>query len=342
MNRQARRITVFVLLLAAILFPFFNTSSFWLDFVTMTLFIAVLGQGWNILGGYGGQFSFGHAVFFGVGAYIQVILQAKFGISAWLAIPFATAGGIGVGLFIGYLSFRYGLRGPYFALITLAFAEAFRVLATSLDVITDGGQGMYLALNQDPARSMELLQFLSGEGYYVIAVLLTIVSLLIAWRLEHSRFGAQLMAVRENEAAAQALGVNAFRTKMWAIGISGSLTALGGVFYVQKFLFINPNIAFGPAKSIEALIVPIIGGMGTIFGPLLGATFLHGISEITKELSASLFADRPGLDLMIYGLILILMLSFLPTGLIGLGKRLLRHFRQRSKKKPVQDYARGR
>ena len=284
----------------------------------MTLFIAVLGQGWNILGGYGGQFSFGHAVFFGVGAYIQVILQSRYAVNPWLAIPFSTAGGIGVGAFIGYLSFRYGLRGPYFALITLAFAEAFRVLANSAEAITDGGQGMYLVLNQDPARSLQTLQFVSGEGYYLIALLLTLLSLAVAWWLEASRFGAQLMAVRENESAALALGVNAFRTKMLAICLSGGLTSLGGVFYVQKFLLVNPNIAFGPGKSIEALIVPIIGGLGTAFGPLLGAFFLHGIAEITKVFSAELFADRPGFDLMIYGLILILMLAFAPAGLMGL------------------------
>lgn len=313
-----------ILIAAGALAPLFVTSVFWIDFLTLTLFLAVLGQGWNILGGYGGQFSFGHAVFFGTGAYLQIILQTKLGFSPWLAIPFSVLGGMAIGAFIGFLSFRYGLRGSYFALITLAFAEAFRVLATSADAITDGGQGIYIALNQDPEKALATLQFGAGNGYYYCAILLTALSLVIAYWVENSRFGAQLVAIREDEDAAEAIGVNAFKVKMQAICLSGAITALGGVFYAQKFLFVDPNIAYGPVKSVEILVMPIIGGMGTIFGPLVGSVFLHSLGEISKFAAHSLVGDRPGLDLIVYGIALVLMLALLPNGLMGLVRKIMR------------------
>jgi len=318
MTVGARTIAAWALGIAAMLaVPLVVTSGFWIDFLILTLFIAVLGQGWNILGGYGGQLSFGHAVFFGTGAYVQAILQTKFGWNPWLAIPPAILAGVLVGAFIGFLSFRYGLRGSYFALITLAFAEGFRVLATSVD-ITEGGQGIYLRLNRDPEQALAMLQFASGVGYYYLALALTVISLLVAAWIERSRFGAQLMAVRENEDAAEALGINAFAVKMRAICLSGAITASAGVLYVQKFLLMDPGIAYGPGKSIEALVAPIIGGMGTVFGPVLGSVVLHGVGELTKDLVAAAGLDRPGLDLVIYGVLLVLMLAFLPHGLMGL------------------------
>ena len=298
--------------------PLGISSVFWIDFLTLTLFLAVLGQGWNILGGYGGQFSFGHAIFFGTGAYAQVILQTKLGFNPWAAIPFAAFAGVLVGAFTGFLSFRYGLRGSYFALITLAFAEAFRVLATSAEAITDGGQGIYIALNQDPNAALWTLQFKSRAAYYYVALILTALSLLIAHWIEHSRFGAQLTAIREDEDAAEAIGVNAFRVKLGAICLSGALTALGGVFYAQKFLFMDPGIAYGPTKSVEMLVIPIIGGMGTVFGPLVGSIFVHGLGEVSKLVAHGVVGDRPGLDLIVYGVVLVLILAFLPKGLIGL------------------------
>ncbi|MDH3740746.1 MAG: branched-chain amino acid ABC transporter permease [Hyphomicrobiales bacterium] len=313
-----------VFMIAAIAAPLTISSVFWMDFLTLTLFLAVLGQGWNILGGYGGQFSFGHAVFFGTGAYLQVILQAKLGFNPWAAIPFAIFGGIVIGAFTGFLSFRYGLRGSYFALITLAFAEAFRVLATSAEAITDGGQGIYITLNQDPSRALATLQFGAGNGYYFCAVVMTVMSLLVAYWIENSRFGAQLIAIREDEDAAEAIGVNAFKVKMQAICLSGAITAFGGVFYAQKFLLMDPNIAYGPVKSVEMLVMPIIGGMGTIFGPLVGSFFLHSLGEVSKEAAHALVGDRPGLDLIVYGIALVLILALLPNGLVGLMRKLLR------------------
>lgn len=314
---------VFVLgMLASV--PLLITSGRWIEFLELTLFVAVLGQGWNILGGYGGQYSFGNAVFFGTGAYIQALLQFKFGISPWVALWFAIPGTVLVGAMIGYLSFRYGLRGSYFALITLAFAEAFHVLSRSFSSITEGGRGVQLSLNQDPSQAISTFQFnFAGEflrtyGFYYTILAILVLAYGLTWWMEHSRFGAQLVAVRENEEAAQALGINAFRVKLGAICMSAAITASGGVYYVQKFLFIEPGIAYGASKSIEALFAPIIGGLGTVIGPLLGSFFIHGVGEITKATIGHALGDRPGVDLIMFGIILVLVLAFLPRGLAGL------------------------
>lgn len=304
--------------------PLFITSGRWIEFLELTLFVAVLGQGWNILGGYGGQYSFGNAVFFGTGAYIQALLQFKFGISPWIALWFAISGTALVGALIGYLSFRYGLRGSYFALITLAFAEAFHVLSRSFSSITEGGRGVQLPLNQDKSQAVATFQFnfagefLSSYGFYYTIFIMLLIAYGITWQMEHSRFGAQLVAVRENEDAAKALGINAFLVKLRAITLSAGITAAGGVYYVQKFLFIEPGIAYGTAKSVEALFAPIIGGLGTVVGPLLGSFFIHGVGEATKSTIGRALGDRPGVDLILFGIILILVLAFLPRGLAGL------------------------
>jgi branched-chain amino acid transport system permease protein len=317
----------FMLLTLAIL-PLFLHSARWIDFLEMTLFVAVLGQGWNILGGFGGQYSFGHALFFGTGAYIQALLQFKFGISPWIAMWFAISGAAAVGAFVGYLSFRYGLRGSYFALITLAFAEAFLVLSRSLKTITEGGSGIQLPLNQDPAQAIATFQFnfagpfLKEYGFYYTIFIILLVAYGATWWMERSRFGAQLVAVRENEDAARALGINAFKVKLGAICMSAAITASCGVYYVQKFLFIEPGIAFGPSKSVEALFAPIIGGLGTVLGPLLGSIFIHGVGEVTKATIGQALGGRPGVDLILFGTILILVLAFLPRGLVGLVEAL--------------------
>jgi branched-chain amino acid transport system permease protein len=319
-----------LLLSVLALTPLFISSARWIEFLELTLFVAVLGQGWNVLGGYGGQYSFGHAVFFGTGAYIQALLQVRLGWSPWVTMWFAISGGALVASFIGYLSFRYGLRGSYFALITLAFAEAFHVLSRSFRSITEGGSGVQVPLNQDASAAIATFQFnfagpfLKVYGFYYAILAILLMAYALTWWMEHSRFGAQLVAVRENEDAAEALGINAFRVKMGAIILSAAITASAGVYYVQKFLFIDPGIAFGPAKSIEALFAPIIGGLGTVLGPLLGSFFIHGVGEVVKETIGHALGDQPGVDLILFGIILILVLAYLPRGLVGLLEQLVK------------------
>lgn len=302
--------------------PFLIASESWLNLVIMTLYAALLGQAWNILGGYGGQFSFGHAAFFGTGAYTVAVLQVQFGVNPWLGMIAGGALAAGVAAFIGFSTFRYGLRGSYFALVTLAFAEVLRILSNSVD-FTGAGVGLLIPLD----RSVANFQFLSKTGFFWVIWAMALAAFLVVWWIGHSRFGAQLTAVRDNEDAARALGVDAFRVKMGAIMLSGFFSGLGGVFYAQYFLYLDPQIAYGPAISIESLLVPIIGGMGTLFGPLLGAAVLHAISEVTREI----IGDAPGISLALYGALLVVMVLFLPRGLAGLGAR----FRRRPAAKPV-------
>jgi len=294
---------------AVALLPAVVESGFVLNMAIMTLYTALIAQAWNILGGFGGQFSFGHAVFFGTGAYAMAVLQVKLGLNAWLALPVALTLGAAVGAMIGALTFRYGLRGSYFALVTLAFAEVFRILANTFQ-FTGAGVGIQIPLRESAAD----LQFAGKPGFLFAILALTVASLVIAWWLKHSRYGAWLQAVRDNEDSAAALGVDVFRVKLAAIALSGALMSAGGAFYLQYFRYVDPHIAYGPAISVEALLAAIVGGMGTIFGPLLGALVLHGLGEATR----SLMQNAPGINLVIYGVLLVLIVMFLPRGIAGL------------------------
>lgn len=307
--RQLAAIAAFAAAVA--LLPAITSSGVVLNIAIMTLYAALLGQAWNLLAGFGGQFSFGHAVFFGTGAYAAAVLQARFGWNAWAALPAALALGAAVGGFIGALSFRYGLRGSYFALVTLAFAEVFRILANNVQ-FTGAGVGLMIKLEPGAAR----FQFADKAGYLYVILAFVVVGLLVSWWLKHSRYGAWLQAVRDNEDSAAALGVNVFAVKLQAIMLSGALTAAAGVFYVQYFQYIDPSLAYGPAVSVEALLGPIIGGLGTVWGPILGAAVLHLLGEATRGLVSSL----PGVNLIVYGVLLVLMIMFLPRGIIGLVK----------------------
>lgn len=301
---------------AVALAPLLVTSNVVLNFMVFTLIIALAAQGWNILGGYGGQYSFGHAAFFGTGAYLTAILQVRFGMNAWPAF----AAGIGlaalVGLVIGALAFRSGLKGSYFALVTLAFAEVFRVLANASEV-TGGAAGILIRLKADPLN----FQFAERGTFLWVALALVVLALLATLALERSRLGAQLVAVRENEAAAQALGVDILAVKLRAITLSAGMTGAAGGLYAQYFLYLDAQIAYGTWISVEALLAPIVGGAGTVFGPVLGAVILHGLAEATKSVAGSI----PGIDLVVFGIVLILVVRYPPRDIPG----LLRAWRRR-------------
>ena len=282
-----------------------------LTFVMMALYATLMAQAWNVLGGYGGQFSFGHALFFGTGAYVQAIAQINLGLNAWVALALAVVVAAGVGLFVGALTFRYGLKGSYFALVTLAFAEVFRIIAVSVG-FTGGGVGLMLPLQE----SFMNLQFSSRKGYIVLVLGFVVAALAVTAWLRHSRFGAQLQAVRDNEDAARAIGVDPWRVKLGAITLSGGFMGAAGAFYVQVFQYIDPAIGFGPHTSVEALVAAIVGGMGTLWGPVLGALVLHLLADLTRNL----FGQLPGLNMVIYGTVLVVIVMFLPRGLSGVGR----------------------
>ena len=215
-----------------------------------------------------------------------------------------------VGLFVGALSFRYGLKGSYFALVTLAFAEVFRIVALSVP-FTGAGVGLMLPLRE----SVGNMQFASRAGYVWLILGLVTLALCVTAGLRHSRFGAYLQAVRDNEDAARAIGVNPFLVKLWATVLSGGLMGAGGAFYVQVFQYIDPALAFGSHASVEALVGAIVGGLGTLWGPLLGAIVLHTLADVTRNL----FGSLPGINLIIYGTVLIIIVMFMPKGIAGLG-----------------------
>jgi branched-chain amino acid transport system permease protein len=295
----------------AIAFPFVFPSSFMVNFGVMALFYAFIGQSWNISGGFAGQLSFGHVAFFGVGAYASTIMQLRFGWSPWLGLPVSALAGALVGGVIAVLSFRAGLKGSYFALITLAFAEVLRIVTNSVS-FTGGGLGLLIPMKASATN----FQFAERIGFYFVILMLAALSVALAEWLRRSRFGAQLAAIRENEDSAKALGINVFREKVKVMLISGAISGMGGCFFAQYFLYIDPLVVFGVDKSVEMLLVSMIGGAGTVYGPLVGALLLASISDITRVLT-----QVQGLSLVLYGSLLVVIIAYLPNGLIDLFKR---------------------
>ncbi len=305
--KDLKAIALFAFVLACV--PLGIQSGVLLNLCMMALFAALLSQSWNILGGFGGQFSFGHALFFGMGAYAQGVFQIQFGLNPWVCLVSAMGMSALLGLLVGGLSFRYGLKGSYFALITLAFAEVFRILALSAN-FTGAGVGLMLPLSE----SFGNMQFSSRAGFIWLILFWVVCALLFTAWLKHSRLGAYLQAVRDNEDAAKALGVNPFWVKSMACSVSAALMGVAGAFYLQVFQYIDPALAFGPHTSISALVGAIVGGMGTLWGPVLGAFALELLAELTRNL----FGQLPGINMVIYGVLLILIMVFLPRGFAGL------------------------
>ena len=304
-------------LAVAIAFPFVFPSNFMINFGVLALFYAFIGQSWNIAGGFAGQLSFGHVAFFGVGAYASTIVQMRLGLSPWVGLPVAALAGAVVGGIIAVLSFRAGLKGSYFALITLAFAEVLRIVANSVE-ITGGGLGMLIPAKAGAAN----FQFAERVGFYFLILALTVGSVAVALWLKRSRFGAQLAAIRENEDAARALGIDVYTEKVKVMMLSGAMCGLGGCFFAQYFLYIDPTIVFGVDKSVEMLLVSMIGGAGTVYGPLIGAVLLAAISDVARVVT-----NVQGLSLVLYGTLLVIIIAFLPNGLIDLFKRIGRRSR---------------
>ncbi len=283
--------------------------------LTIMMFLfAVMGQGWNILGGYAGQASFGHTVFFGTGAYVSTMLYIRLGLTPWIGIIVATLGGIFLGIFIGALSFRYGLKGPFFALIMLAFAEIFHMVSSGWGFI-GGAEGLLIPLEGNAPMKM---QFLDKKAFYFLSLWMVIGSLYLVWRLERTKIGLYFLACREDHDAAEALGVNTFKAQLIAMALSAGITAMAGTIYAQYLLYIDPDSVFGLLNSVEIMIRPIIGGAGTVLGPLLGSLVLTPLAEYSRLALQS----YSGVYLMWYGLILVVVIIFLPNGLMGLIRSL--------------------
>lgn len=295
-------------LVLMLIFPLFIESQYIMHIAILILYYSLVSQAWNILSGYSGQFSFGHAAFFGTGAYTSSILLTKYAVTPWIGMLIGAAIACVIGLFIGFLSFRYKLRGAYFALGTLAFAEILRIIVQNTEFFNKT-LGVLITINPDPL----MFQFASRTGYYYTILVFTILATIIVYLISKSRLGYNLVAIRENEEAAQSLGVNTFKNKMTAIALSSAITAIGGTFYAQYFLYIEPPTTFGNDVSIDILLPAIVGGMGTVFGPFIGALVIVPLGELT----AHFFGGFAGAHLMAYGIILVLVILYLPGGIVG-------------------------
>lgn len=291
--------------------------------VIQVLMFAYLAYCWNVLGGFAGQLSFGHPLFMAVGAYTSTLLLLKLGISPWLGMVVGAVLAAVLGVFVGFLSFRYGVKGTYFSLVTLAFMEIARIVALNTEVV-GGALGLYIPIKETNFLQLEFAE--KAHYYYVMLAFVLLALAVTAW-LQRSVTGQRLVAIRENEDAAQALGVNLLRYKLFATALSAALTAMGGTLYAQYVTFIDPNTLLNMNLAIEITIYAIVGGVGTLLGPLVGAALLVPIAELVR---ASLGQSHAGAHLIVYGAVLMAVIMFAPDGLIGLFRnRLLPWLRAR-------------
>jgi branched-chain amino acid transport system permease protein len=288
--------------------------------VTVMIFIffyAYLGQAWNIVGGYAGQLSAGHAAFVGIGGYASALLSMRLGLSPWIGMWIGGVLAAALGAVIGYLGFRFGLRGFYFVLLTVAFAEICRVIALNVDAV-GGALGLYITFTGNPRQ----FQFQDNRAYYYVALVLMLAATAVVREIERRRFGAYLTAIRQDESACEALGVDTLRVKMLAMILSSFLTGLGGTFYAYYLFSLQPNAVFGIPLSVEIVIRPIVGGAGTVMGPLLGSFILSPLAELSRTYLAQ--SGWTGVHLIVYGLLLIAVVLFLPQGAYPALRRLAR------------------
>lgn len=330
----ARDYLILALLTVALgIVPLFM-NRFLISLGVLILLWAHLGNAWNLMAGYAGQFSFGHAVFYGIGAYTSTVLLVDHAISPWLGMLAGAALAAFFGLIVGYLLFRFGIRGHFFALGTFAVAEMVRLLANEMELINTS-IGIHIPLVRGDSWLRMQFEQTTIYYYYVILVIF-VVGLVIIIAISRGRLGAYFQAIRENEEAAASLGIDTLRYKAIAVMISGALTAAGGTFFTQYFLFIDPTLAFGVAVSVQILLRPIVGGVGTIWGPLVGAMLLTPLAEVTRAFVRnpppylSSIEGRAGVDVMLFGAILVIVILFMPNGLVGAGQSLWRSLRGES------------
>lgn len=318
---KATVIVLAVLAVVLLALPQVVTSSFATDIFIRILLFAFIGVAWNLMGGYAKQLSLGHAAYFGLGAYTSTILQIDFGISPWIGM---IAGGVVAAIAslpIGWLCFR--LRGPYFTIATIATAQVFMLIFLKFRDFAWGAEGTTIP-NLGSAPLM--MQFEGKAAYYYVVLGLLAVGLTITHRIEQSWMGYYLVAIGEDEDAAEAIGVNAPRIKRDIYMISAFLTALAGTFYTQYIYFIDPATAFNFNVSIEAALVSIVGGIGTLWGPVIGTVLLETTSAL---LQSWLGSSTGGVQLTVYSLILMVVILWQPTGLMGMIRGIRQRYRQR-------------
>ncbi|MBP2299294.1 branched-chain amino acid ABC transporter permease [Azospirillum picis] len=304
------------LLALAALLPLAVTEPSQQNFLILILMGAQLGVAWNIVGGYAGQVSLGHAVFYGIGAYASTMLLLTLGLSPWIGAPVGGLVAVLFALAMGWPCFR--LKGHYFAMATIAVAEIVQVLVTNSDLL-EGAVGLTLPMDRG---GLGWLIFLSKLPYYYVALGLLVLTVLASWAIERSHIGYYFRAIKDEPEAARALGVSLTRYKLIALSVSAFLTALGGSFYAQKEMFIDPGSVLATSVSIKIALIAILGGVGRLLGPVLGAVILITIEEYSRTLFGS---TGSGTDMIIYATMIILVAVFSPSGVLGLLGDLRRH-----------------
>ena len=309
MRRAA--VLLWLLLGGFVLLPLF-AGPYLMSVLIAALFFAYLGQAWNIMMGFAGQLSLGHTLYVGLGAYVSAALFVRWGVPPSLGLVPGVAAAVLAGAAVGALGFRFAVRGVYFALLTIAFAEFTRILFQHLPALGGTG-GLFLPVDRRTGVDLIALRGSPLMFYYLILAMTAGVFLLCRALLA-SPLGYRWRAVRENYEAAQALGIDIVRAKLAAVMLSAGLTALGGVFFAFYYNALFPDQAFGMNRSIAIILAPIVGGLGTLFGPILGALILTPLGEAINRGSEALGLHAAGLDQLVYGVALVAIVRFRPDG----------------------------
>jgi branched-chain amino acid transport system permease protein len=286
----------------------------------LILLYITLGSAWNILGGLAGQLSLGHAAFFGIGAYTAAVIASKSAISPWWAIIVGPVVVLPVALAVGWICFR--LRGPYFSLATIAVGEMVRLVALNWRELTGGAVGVVIRPS--------VFSGTSKLPYYYVILAIALLTVALCRAISRRKIGYFFMAIREDEETAESIGINTTRYKLAALALSAALTAIAGAFYANYFLFVDPTIVLPLALSVEIVLIAIIGGLGTVAGPVVGATLLRLASEAFRNLTAGTKYEQA--HVLIYGALLIVVILFMPGGLMGSAQKL---FRPKNSVEPV-------
>lgn len=330
-------VLVFAVAVAALaLFPSFVKKPYILHMGVMLFLAVIQGQAWNVIGGYTGQYSVGHAAYFGVGAYVTMMLLEVRHVAPWWGIWAAVAAAVLLALVIGSITFR--LRGPYFVLASISVAEIIRLAALHFKDYTRGAEGYLLTEIPDLHVLGAEISFVGKKPFYYAGLGLAVVTILANWAVQHSKLGYYFQAIREDQDAAHSLGIRLSFYKNVALAISAFFTAFAGGFYAMYVKFIDPNAAFGLDISVQIVLIAIIGGIGTIIGPVIGAMVLVPMSEILRNprglvqvgvlpagSSVVAFIERylSNAHLLVYGILVVVVILFAPEGVLGVIRRVL-------------------
>jgi branched-chain amino acid transport system permease protein len=311
---KSKRITLIVVGILFLLFPLVIRSGYYQHLVIIALMWVIIGSSWNLLAGYTGQVSFGHAIFFGVGAYTAGIFASKLHLSAWWGLLFGGPVTMVIALFVGWVCFR--LRGPYFALATLAGGEIMRLIATNWESLTDGMVGILI-----------IQSFRSKLPYYYIVLALAAACLYVIHLIMKSKWGYYFVSIREDQDAAESLGINTALYKNISLLVSAFFAGSAGAFYMNYMAFIDPNVVFSLHYiSIMAILVGIVGGVATLMGPAVGAFIMVGVQETFRS---SIFDLAPKWvsesHALVFGLIVIFVILFLANGVVGDWAKIKKH-----------------